>query len=87
VQVRIWFAPEVAGYISEKTWHATQRTETQKDGSLIFEAEVAGTTEIKYWIMSWGSQAVVLSPDSLQMEIRNESEALLKNYEKIPEQL
>ena len=87
VQVRIWFAPDAAGYISEKTWHATQRIETQKDGALIFEAEVAGTTEIKYWIMSWGSRAVVLSPDSLHTEIRRESEALLENYEKIPEQL
>lgn len=85
VQVRIWFAPEVAGYISEKTWHATQQIETQKDGSIIFEAEVAGTTEIKYWIMSWGSRAVVLSPDSLLSEIRADSEALLKNYEKIPD--
>ena len=87
VQVRIWFAPEVAGYVSEKSWHATQQIETLKDGSIIFEAEVAGTTEIKYWIMGWGSRAVVLSPDSLQSEILSESETLLKNYEQIPEKI
>ena len=86
VPVRIWFAPEVAGYISEKTWHATQHIEAQNDGSIIFEAEVAGTIEIKSWIMSWGSRAVVLSPDSLHSEIRTESEALLKNYDKMPDQ-
>jgi predicted DNA-binding transcriptional regulator YafY len=86
VQVRIWFAPEAAGYISEKTWHATQRIQTQADGSIIFEAEVAGTIEIKHWILSWGSQAVVLSPDSLHTEICKESEALLKNYENLPDQ-
>ena len=87
VRVRIWFAPEVVGYVREKTWHATQQIETLKDGSIIFEAEVAGTTEIKYWIMNWGSRAVVLSPESLHAEILAESEALLKNYAQIPDQL
>ncbi|MBW2409861.1 MAG: WYL domain-containing protein, partial [Deltaproteobacteria bacterium] len=87
VRVRIWFAPEVAGYVSEKTWHATQHIETLKDGAILFEAEVAGTTEIKYWIMGWGSRAVVLSPDSLHSEILAESEALLENYAQIPDRL
>ena len=49
----------------------------QKDGSIVFEAEVAGTEEIKYWVMSWGSKAQVLEPESLREEIRAESEALL----------
>jgi predicted DNA-binding transcriptional regulator YafY len=80
VQVRIWFASDVSGYISEKTWHETQRIEPQKDGSIIFEAEVAGTAEIKYWILNWGAKAVVLSPESLREEIRSESEAMFKNY-------
>jgi predicted DNA-binding transcriptional regulator YafY len=87
VAVRIWFDSELAGYIREKTWHATQRIETLKDGSIIFEAEVAGTTEIKSWILSWGSRAVVLSPDSLRMDICAELQALLKNYEDIPDQI
>ncbi len=83
VQVRIWFSPEAAGYIGEKTWHATQRILPHSDGSIIFEAEVAGTTEIKHWILGWGSQAVVLSPESLRQEILAETETLLKNYETV----
>jgi hypothetical protein len=51
--VKIRFAAEVAGYISEKIWHKTQKIKPQKDGSLIFEARVAGTDEIKFWLMSW----------------------------------
>jgi len=80
VKVRIWFAFDVAGYISEKIWHDTQVIKRQDDGSIILEAEVAGTDEIKYWIMSWGSQAVVQSPKSLREEIRTEAEAMLGNY-------
>ena len=78
--VRIRFAAEVAGYISEKTWHRTQKIEPQKDGSLIFEARVAGTDEIKYWLMTWGSKAEVLSPAALREEMLSEAEAMLENY-------
>jgi predicted DNA-binding transcriptional regulator YafY len=78
--VKIRFAAEVAGYISEKIWHKTQKIEPQKDGSLIFEARVAGTDEIKFWLMSWGSKAQVISPAALRDEIISEVEAMLQNY-------
>ena len=48
------------------------------------KAEVAGTDEIKFWIMSWGSKAVALSPKSLREEIQLEADMLLKNYRKKP---
>jgi predicted DNA-binding transcriptional regulator YafY len=38
-----------------------------------FEVEVAGTIEIKSWIMSWGANALVLEPESLKDEIRAEA--------------
>jgi predicted DNA-binding transcriptional regulator YafY len=80
IRVRIWFAADIAGYISEKIWHESQSIETQSDGSIIFEAEVAGTMEIKYWIMKWGARAKVLEPDSLKREIRDEAENIVANY-------
>ena len=78
--VRIWFDAEVAEYISEKIWHDTQTIEKQKDGSILFTAEVAGTQEIKFWIMNWGSKAKVLEPESLREEIRAEAETMLQKY-------
>ncbi len=80
VQVAIHFSPRVAGYVDEKIWHESQVVEKQKDGSLIFKAEIAGTEEIKFWILRWGKDAVVLEPDSLREEIRMEAEGVLKNY-------
>jgi predicted DNA-binding transcriptional regulator YafY len=79
-KVRVRFAPQIAGYIAEKTWHASQKLRRQKDGSMIFEAEVAGTEEIKRWILTWGARAVVLAPESLRQEIRREAEKMLKAY-------
>jgi predicted DNA-binding transcriptional regulator YafY len=52
----------------------------QKDGSIVFEARVAGTDEIKFWVLSWGSKAQVLSPVSLRDEIVSEAKAMLHNY-------
>jgi len=80
VRVRIWFSPDVAGYIREKIWHETQKITPHKDGSIVFEAEVAGTDEIRFWIMSWGSHAEVLEPGSLRDKIRAEAEAMANRY-------
>ena len=80
VRVTIWFSPDVAGYIREKIWHETQKITPHDDGSIVFEAEVAGTDEIRFWVMSWGSHAEVLEPESLRSEIRAEAEAMLEGY-------
>lgn len=82
--VRVLFSADIAEYIKEKIWHVTQTIEEKKDGSIIFSVEVAGTDEIKYWIMGWGSRARVLVPASLQDEIRSDAKALLKRYSKSP---
>jgi predicted DNA-binding transcriptional regulator YafY len=41
---------------------------------------VAGTEEIKRWILTWGAHAVVLAPESLREDLRREAEALKRNY-------
>jgi predicted DNA-binding transcriptional regulator YafY len=82
VKVRVWFSPEVAGYVKEKIWHESQEIHLREDGSIIFQAVAAETVEIKAWVMSWGSQAMVLEPESLRNEIRAETRRLLGKYEK-----
>jgi predicted DNA-binding transcriptional regulator YafY len=79
-RVKIWFSPDVAGYVKEKVWHQSQKIHEQKDGSVIFDAVVAGTDEIRFWTMSWGSHAEVLEPEALREQIRAEAETLLGRY-------
>jgi len=76
----VWFHPDVAGYIKEKIWHESQQIHTQFDGSIFFEAEVAGTDEIRFWIMTWGSKAKALESESLSEEIRMEAENMAGRY-------
>ncbi len=80
VYIKVWFHPDVSGYIKEKIWHESQKIHLQNDGSIIFEAEVAGTEEIRFWIMTWGSKAEVLEPESLREEILAEAEKMVSRY-------
>jgi predicted DNA-binding transcriptional regulator YafY len=79
-KVKIRFARDIAGYITEKIWHPSQKLNGRPDGSVIFEAEVAGTEEIKHWVLRWGAQAEVLAPESLRQEIRQEAQKMVKVY-------
>jgi predicted DNA-binding transcriptional regulator YafY len=65
---------------AKRIWHHTQKIEPQKDGSVIFSAEVAGVEEVKHWVLSWGKNAEVIAPDFLRYEITSELRATLKKY-------
>jgi len=78
--VKIKFSSDIAGYIREKIWHKSQEIEDLPDGAIIFKTKVAGTREIKHWVMKWGAKAEVLSPESLRCEIRAEAESMLEHY-------
>jgi len=84
-KVKVRFAPEIADYIREKIWHETQQIEAQNDGSIIFEAEVAGIDEIKFWILKWGAKARVLEPESLRNAVRAEAELMARSYTDNPQ--
>ncbi len=60
-RVRIRFDREVAGYIEERVWHASQRLHPQNDGSIVFDADIAVNQELKNWILSWGPQFTATS--------------------------
>jgi predicted DNA-binding transcriptional regulator YafY len=81
VKVKIHFSADIAGYIEERIWHASQKIQKLDDDSIIFEAEVAGIEEIKYWIMRWGSKAYVLEPQELKDELQLEATGMQIMYE------
>ncbi|MFO7784539.1 MAG: transcriptional regulator, partial [Desulfatiglandales bacterium] len=86
VRVIVRFAPRVAGYIWEKVWHESQEITLEDDGSVLFEAEVAGLDEIRFWVLGWGSAAEVLEPEALREAVRAEARALAERYEGVREE-
>lgn len=81
-EVIIEFEPNVAQYVKERSWHSSQRTVTLTEGRVRVSLEVTQTPELFAWILGFGPNATVITPISLQNEIRNLAKQTADNYEK-----
>ena len=63
------FSPAVAARVAETRWHPSEVRESQPDGSLVWRARVAGTIEIRLWILSWGADIEVVEPADLRADV------------------
>lgn len=68
-EVKVRFFEPAARFIKEIKWLPTQKIVEERDGSIVFSAQVSGLIEIKKWILGYGSCAQVLEPKVLQDEI------------------
>lgn len=75
------FAPSVAARVEEATWHPTQRVERQTDGSLTWRATVAGTIEIRLWVLSWGDDVEVVEPETLRIDVADTHRRAAARYD------
>jgi proteasome accessory factor B len=80
IDVTIRFSPAVAKRAAETRWHPSQELEQQDDGSLIWRGRVAGTREIKIWILGWGGDAEVLEPADLRADVAAELARAVSSY-------
>lgn len=78
--VTIRFAPEVAPYIRERTWHPTQHLTPAPDGTLTLTMTVDGLPELTAWLLSFGPRARVLAPAALATEVQSQLRAALAAY-------
>ena len=68
-EVVLRFTPSVAARVGEATWHPSQVVAELPDGALEWRARVAGTIEIRLWILSWGDSVEVVSPPALRTDV------------------
>ena len=68
-EVVLRFGSSVAARVQEARWHPTQEVREEADGSLTWRATVAGTIEIRLWILSWGDSVEVLAPEALRADV------------------
>jgi predicted DNA-binding transcriptional regulator YafY len=78
VRVRLAIDPENAGWVSERRWHASQKTRRRADGGCEIELTVDDTTELKRFILQLGAAVEVLEPARLRREIAAEHAAAAK---------
>jgi predicted DNA-binding transcriptional regulator YafY len=82
VGVKVRFHKSLTRYLLERRWHPSQKNKKLKDGSLELAFEIAGTKEIKTWILGFGSLAKILEPASLVKEIKDDLGRALNAYGK-----
>ncbi len=80
IRVRIRFERRWAGFVEERTWHRSQSLSPGPDGSVELQMQVGGTAELRSWILSFGSGAEVLEPESLRSEVAAELSAATRRY-------
>lgn len=80
VTVRGRFSPYQARWIRERRYHPSQRCAETPDGSLEMTLEVAGTAEVRRWLLGYGAEVEVLEPPSLRAEMAAEVKQLGEIY-------
>ncbi len=92
VEVVVEFTGAAAAVVEERIWHDSQKLEWLAPEGSLFEPhpdqpekllvrfELAELTEFKRWVKGFGDQAVVLQPDWLRDELRQELAAAAGKY-------
>lgn len=81
VLVRVSFRASVSRILSEKRFHSSQTLIPQLDGSVIAEFRLSTFEEFLSWILSFGPEAEVLSPESLRETIQGKLADSLNRYQ------
>jgi predicted DNA-binding transcriptional regulator YafY len=74
------FSPEIAPYIRERTWHASQRIETLADGTVRLHLHVSLGPELREWLLGFGPDVVIRAPAALAGQIRDAHLAAVARY-------
>jgi predicted DNA-binding transcriptional regulator YafY len=77
--VEVLFSGPAARIVSERRWHISQ-TMKWEDDRLRLRMRVVISVEIERWILGWGEQALIVSPDSLKKVVTQRIEKARANY-------
>lgn len=65
-EVELRFSPEAAAVATETTWHHTQQSRKNDDGSVTLSFWVDGLEEIVWWVLGWSGNVEVVRPPELR---------------------
>jgi proteasome accessory factor B len=78
--VTIRFRADQAPYVTERTWHPSQKITSQDDGSVILEMDVADIEEVRRWLIGFGAASEVIGPIDLRKKMAEELQMAIKGY-------
>lgn len=84
--VVIDFDARVRPFIEARTWHPTQTLRRLPGGDIRLEFDVADTTLVIPWVLSWGAQARIREPAALVDKVRADVAAMPGRYGVAPDE-
>lgn len=79
--VTLRFNRKTARWVGEKHWHASERVQRLKNGTLRLQLTVAITPELISWVRSFGSEVTVEGPTALIKAIKDDAWTVVGRYE------
>lgn len=80
VEISIRFIGKSARIVNSGTYHHNEVVEKISDNEIIYNVKIKGVEEIKRWILGFGAEAEVISPDSLRENILEIANSLQEKY-------
>ena len=76
-EVVLRFNARVADLIREKKWHESQQLRDLKGGEVELRMKLSSLVEIERWVLSWGGDAIVITPKELAASIQQAARQIL----------
>lgn len=73
IEVELEFDKPTAAWVKDRVWHPSQRLTRLSRGRLRIALSIAETRELVGWVLSFGSGAKVVRPDSLRNAVKKEA--------------
>lgn len=78
--VKLLFFKRTSNYVYDRQWSSDQKMTITDDNNLILEMKARSKPEVISWVLGFGPDVKVLSPDWLRDEVLNQASHILKNY-------
>lgn len=80
IEVELIFEKGTAAWAKDRVWHPSQQLTRLPGGKLRMAFTVADSRELVGWVLSFGSGATVVRPESLRMAVKEEATKILKAW-------
>lgn len=85
-EVRLLFDPQLAPYLRERPWHASQVITDRPDGAIEVTLRLNNLTDVRRHILACGRHVEVLAPPELREAVHAEATATVRLYSPFPEE-
>ena len=79
-RLKALFDQDAAIHLEETPLSADQTLSAQEDGSVLVEATVADTRQLRWWLLGFSGRIEVLEPSALREEMMGHAERMVVKY-------